>query len=277
MPNETNGFVATSSTKLGEWSRSRKMNFLGIGISVLDRASLLSILAEALRTRSRLTVSFLNPNYALAAAGDPQLRERINRFDIVLADGMGIVWGGRLLRVPIPERLGNDDLTADLFDLLAEAGYRAFLFGSAPGVAKKAASNLAQRYPGFQAVGTLHGWFDVLSGHPGWYDEQDNELILRRINETDPDLLLVGVPTPIQQEWVFQNADRLKASVIITGGSYLDHLAERMQWYPGWIQKLRLNWLYRLWRDPRRLWRRYSVEIMEFFWLVLKTRFNFSR
>jgi N-acetylglucosaminyldiphosphoundecaprenol N-acetyl-beta-D-mannosaminyltransferase len=72
--------------------------------------------------------------------------------------------------------------------------------------------------------------------------------------------------------WVAKNAPKLHARLIMTGGGYLDHLAEAVDWYPKWIRRLRLNWLYRLWREPRRLWRRYTIELLEFAWIVVRTR-----
>lgn len=259
---------------LGEWRPGDKGNFLGIGLSTLSRAEFVRAVDEAVRRGSRLTVSFLNADYARRAVHNPELRERMNAFHIMLPDGWGVVWGARLLGVPVPERVANDDIGAPIFELSARRGYKNFLFGSAPGIAERAAKTLNRHFPTLPVVGTLHGWFDAIRGHPGWYEEADNEMILQRINEAEPDILWVGLPTPLQQKWVWDNADRIRATVIITGGSYLDHLAERLNWYPDWINYLRLSWLYRLWREPRRLWRRYSLELLEFAWLLVRAKRN---
>jgi N-acetylglucosaminyldiphosphoundecaprenol N-acetyl-beta-D-mannosaminyltransferase len=80
------------------------------------------------------------------------------------------------------------------------------------------------------------------------------------------------VPTPIQQRWVTRNLDQLVAPVVITGGSFLDHLAERINWYPRWVNAMRLGWLYRLLREPGRLWYRYSIELVHYFGLVARER-----
>jgi N-acetylglucosaminyldiphosphoundecaprenol N-acetyl-beta-D-mannosaminyltransferase len=144
-------------------------------------------------------------------------------------------------------------------------------------VAEQAERTLGETYPSLKVVGTMHGWWDVERGHPGWYDEADQDMMVDRINETDPDVLWVGVPTPIQQNWVTRNAPLLKAPVIITGGSYIDHLSESVHWYPPWMLRLRLGWLYRLYRDPKRLWRRYSIELMQYFGMVAKARLRSGR
>jgi N-acetylglucosaminyldiphosphoundecaprenol N-acetyl-beta-D-mannosaminyltransferase len=81
----------------------------------------------------------------------------------------------------------------------------------------------------------------------------------------------------MQQTWVWEVADRLDVPVIITGGSYLDHLAEGVDWYPRWMEKMRLNWAYRLYRDPRRLWKRYSLDFMAYGGMVLRQRWTQGR
>lgn len=267
----------TGAPGLAEAYKAQKGNFLGVGLSPLGRDELVAAVAEAVRTRSRLTISFLNADYARKGVRNPDLRAKMNAFDIMLSDGWGVVWGARFLGIPVPERAANDDIGGPLFELSAKHGYKNFLFGSAPGIAERAARTLARHFPTLPLAGTLHGWFDALRGHPGWYEEEDNEMILRRINDADPDILWVGLPTPLQQNWVWENSERIRATVIITGGSYLDHLAERLNWYPEWINQLRLSWLYRLWREPRRLWKRYSIDLVEFLWLLVKEKSRSSK
>lgn len=257
---------------MGERYRALKRDFMGIGLSCLSDDQVVGAIQEAIESRSRLVVSFLNPDYALRGSRDADLKAKMNSFDVVLADGWGVVLGGRFLGLPVPDRQGNDDICPHIFQLCRRKGYSQFLFGSAPGVADKAASTLRATYPGLPVVGTLHGYWDVERGHPGTYDEADQDMMVRLINQANPDVLWVGVPTPIQQNWVVRNAPRLNVPVIITGGSYIDHLSESVFWYPRWMLKLRMGWLYRLYRDPRRLWRRYSIELSQYFWLVLKAR-----
>jgi N-acetylglucosaminyldiphosphoundecaprenol N-acetyl-beta-D-mannosaminyltransferase len=99
-------------------------------------------------------------------------------------------------------------------------------------------------------------------------------MMVNTINEAKPDILHVSIPTPMQQNWVWQVADRLDVPVIITGGSYLDHLAERVYWYPGWVNKTRLGWAYRLSREPGRLWKRYSLDLAAYGGMVARAKFG---
>jgi len=257
---------------LGDRYRAEKREFLGIGLSCLPDDAFLDAVREAIQTRCRLTISFINPDYVLKAHKIPGLIEQMNKFDIVLPDGWGIVLGGRWLGHPVPDRQGNDDICPKMFALSAENKWPNFLFGCAEGTPERAAANLEATFPGLPIAGTLHGYWDVTRGHPGRYDEADVDMMVKTINSAEPDILHVSIPTPMQQKWVWQVADRLNVPVIITGGSYLDHLAERVYWYPGWVNKMRLGWAYRLTREPGRLWKRYSLDLMSYGGMVLKEK-----
>jgi len=212
-------------SELGAGYRAQKREFLGIGLSCLPDEAFLDAVRQAVETRSRLTVSFINPDYVLRGHKTAGLVGKMNQFDIVLPDGWGIVLGGRLLGLPVPDRQGNDDICPKMFTLSAERGFSNFLFGCSEGTPEKAAANLKDTFPGIPIAGTLHGYWDVVRGHPGRYDESDIDMMVRTINEAKPDILHVSIPTPMQQHWVWQVADRLDVPVFITGGSYLDHLA----------------------------------------------------
>lgn len=244
----------------------------GVSVSVADMELLLGAMDRAVTERRQLAITFANPNYVMAAQRDPELRRLMNGFDMNLADGWGIVLAARILGKPLPTRMANDDITDGIFGLPAKRGWRVFLFGSAPGVAGRAAENLTEWYPGLAVVGTEHGYWDVQRGHSGRFDRRDVDRIVAEINAAEPDVLHVGVPTPLQQAFVIQNRHRLDVPVIITGGSYLDHLAERRHWYPPWVIRARLGWLYRLGREPRRLWYRYTVEIANYLLRTLRYR-----
>jgi N-acetylglucosaminyldiphosphoundecaprenol N-acetyl-beta-D-mannosaminyltransferase len=262
---------ATDATDVMRWQHET-VDVLGVRVSVADMPLLLRLMSEAVARRRGLTITFANPNYVMAAQKDEQLRRLMNAFDVNLADGWGVVLAARIFGKPLPTRMANDDITDGIFGLPAEKGWRVYLFGSAPGVADQAARNLAEWYPGLDVVGTEHGYWDVERGHPGKFDPDDVDRIVKDINAAKPDILHVGVPTPLQQIFVTENRDRLDVPVIITGGSYLDHLAERRHWFPPWVIKLRLGWLYRLSRDPRRLWHRYTVELADYLFRVFRHR-----
>ena len=260
------------SRELGAGYRAAKREFLGIGLSCMSDEDFVGAVRTAVRTRSRLTVSFINPDYVLRAHRTPSLLEKMNGFDVVLPDGWGVVLGGRLLGLPVPDRQGNDDICPKIFALSARDGFGNYLFGCAEGVPERAAENLVAAFPGLPIAGTLHGYWDVARGHPGSYDDADVDMMVTAINAGRPDILHVSIPTPMQQNWVQEVAGLLAVPVIITGGSYLDHLAERVYWYPRWVNRMRLGGAYRLFREPGRLWRRYSVDLVAYGRLVARHR-----
>ncbi|WP_067822320.1 WecB/TagA/CpsF family glycosyltransferase [Actinomadura kijaniata] len=241
------------------------VDVLGLRVSRMDVPTLRGLLGTAMAERRRLTVTFANPDYALRAAKDPALRDLINRFDLVLADGWGVVAATRIFGRPVPTRMANDDLTDEFFG----TPHRVFLFGNAPGVAEEAAANLRRWFPDVTVAGVQHGhWADASGTIPPGTARR----IVNEINEAKPDVLHVGLGTPLQQWFVAEYGDRLDVPVIVTCGAYFEHLAERRQYYPPWVLRLRIGFLYRLAREPRRLWRRYTIELGEYVLRVLAQR-----
>jgi len=192
------------------------------------------------------------------------------------------VVGERLDRDPanhfeqLPSRVAgvHELLRFQLFGQPAEEGWRVFLFGNAPGIAEAAAANVRAWYPGVEVAGTQHGhWADEQGRIPA----ETAERLVEEINDAAPDILHVGLGTPLQQRFVAEYRDRLTAPVIITCGAYFEHLAERRDYYPAWVTKLRVGFLYRLAREPRRLWRRYTVELGAYLARVLHHRLRHGR
>lgn len=258
--------------ELGARFRRKKHDFTGIGLTCMPDEEFVEAIRLAVETRSRLAVTFLNPYYVQVAHKSAELLEDINRFDIVLPDGWGVVLGGRWLGLPVPDRQANDDIGPKLFALSAEYGFSNFLFGGGEGIPEQAAANLEEAFPDLPIAGTLHGAWDELRGHSGRYEEADIDMMVDAINASGADILHVCIRTPMQQRLVWQVEDRLDVPVIISGGGYLDHVAERVYWYPRWINERRLCWAYRLYREPRRLWRRYTLETMAFGALLLRAK-----
>ncbi len=240
---------------------------------------MVGLVEEALEGRRPLRLTFLNPDYARRALLDETLARAINGFDVVAVDGNGVRLLTPVYGFTVPERLDTDSLAPVLFSMLAEQERGVFLFGCAPGVAQAAGLRLAESHPGLRIVGTEHGFHDVQRGHPGRFSAADSEAIVTAINDSRAEFVVVSLPTPLQQRWIEEYGDRLDAPVVMTAGSYLDHVAEGVagNWYPRWADVLRLNWFYRLIKDPRRLWRRYTIEILQFVWLVVRRRVTTPR
>lgn len=246
----------------------------GIKVSPIRMVDLLEQVREAMTTRRRLSITYINPDYARRALRDHRLLNEMNAFDLVLVDGNGIRIASPLFGFVVPERLDTDAVAPLVFDLMAKSKSRVFLLGCAPGVVERAATKLEVGFPDLVIAGTEHGYHDVLRGHPMHFNAEDSAMIVDKINASGADFLLVSLPTPLQQRWLAEHADKLDVPLIMTGGSYLDHVAdsEGLEWYPRWANRFQLNWFYRLSCDPTRLWRRYTIEFAEYFLRVLRHR-----
>lgn len=206
-----------------------------------------------------------NVDHVVLAETDLAFRDSYARADLVVVDGMPIVWASKLLDVPLPERISGSDLILPLMKLAAERGWRVYLLGAGPGTAEEAARRIGQQYPvnfvGFDSprVSTDKG-------------SEQNEPILRRVREAKPDLLLVALGSPKQETWIGQVAAGLSPTVAIGIGAGLDFIAGRAKRAPEWVGRLGFEWLYRLAHEPRRLWRRYLVNDPKFAAVLLRER-----
>ncbi|MGH2756269.1 MAG: WecB/TagA/CpsF family glycosyltransferase [Actinomycetota bacterium] len=184
------------------------------------------------------------------AQGDPAFRKILNSADLVVPDGMPLVWLGRRAGQRLPRRVYGPELMESFFRSTGTV-YRHFLYGGAEGVAERLAKTIAARF-GVEMVGTYSPPFRPLSA-----EESDD--IIARINRTRPDVVWVGLSTPKQERWMHDHSDRLDAPVAIGVGAAFDMLAGLKKMAPPWMQEHGFEWLYRLGQEPRRLWRRYLV------------------
>jgi N-acetylglucosaminyldiphosphoundecaprenol N-acetyl-beta-D-mannosaminyltransferase len=211
------------------------------------------IVAESIRGRRRppLHITASNVDYLAIARRDPDFLKALRDSGLRLADGMPLIWLSKLLRQPLPERVTGSDMTRWLIDG-AVPGARVYLLGSTPEVLKVVAARAEAN--GTKIVGTESPWGDELES-PGLVD---------RINEAEPDVLLVAFDSPRQQVWLDRRLDRLRASVVVGAGASLDFIAGAQRRAPARMQRLGFEWLFRLVSDPRRLWRRYIARDVPF-------------
>jgi N-acetylglucosaminyldiphosphoundecaprenol N-acetyl-beta-D-mannosaminyltransferase len=254
--------------ELHERCAASRRPLFGLDITTFDRPGFMTLLRESLDQRIRLDVAWLNPYYVQRASRDAELHGLLGRFDVLQPDGWGVVYAARLAKIPVAERLAIEDIERELFAEMARRGQSVYVFGCEPGMAERAAATLSGAFPGLVVAGTDHGWYDRLAGHPGRYSDADDDAIIERINAARPDLLLVSLPTPLQQRWIIGNQERLDVTITMAAGAYVDHLAEGLDYYPRWMERLRLDFFYRLAREPRRLLHRYTIGMVGYLRLV---------
>lgn len=194
-----------------------------------------------------------NVNHLVLCARDPAFRAAYEQASLIVADGAPVVWASRLVGKPLPERVAGSDLVPALLGAAAGGGsITVFLLGAAPGVAERAAERIHGAYPAVRVVGTY-------SPPRGFErDAKENERILARVQQADPDVLVVGFGAPKQELWVHAHREHLHARVALCVGATIDFLAGERSRAPTWMRRLGLEWMYRVAQEPRRLAGRYA-------------------
>jgi len=187
----------------------------------------------------------VNTEFVMAAQQNTDFRQAINSAALVVADGIGVVWATHFVHAPAPERITGTDTLVALAKRCAEKGYRLYLLGAAPGVAEQAGACLQTLAPGLQIAGTY-------AGSPAPAEE---DAILERIRTANVDVLCVAYGAPAQDLWIHRNLSRLPVAVAMGVGGAYDFLSGRQQRAPRAMQRMGLEWLYRLYREPWR-WQR---------------------
>ena len=190
-------------------------------------------------------------HYAMLAEQLPDLRAINERAAFIVADGKPLVWASRMLGSPLPERVAGSDLIFHLCEEAAREGYRVFLLGGDDGVAEVAAQRLVGLYPGLRMVGTACPPFRELS-------EDEHAALIESIRSASPDLLMAAFTMPRGERWLSTNVEALGVPVVANVGAAIDFAAGRVRRAPRWMQRVGLEWAYRLWLEPRRLAGRYA-------------------
>lgn len=181
-----------------------------------------------------------NPEIVNTARGAEDYRDLLNKADLVLADGIGVVYASKILGRPLKGRVPGVDFAAGLLAHMARTGERLFLLGAKPGVAKKAAENLTGQYPGLVICGTHHGYF------------QDSAPVAEAIRASKADAVFVCLGAPKQERWMAEYGKDTGARLMIGLGGVLDLYAGNVKRAPELWQKAGMEWLYRLIRQPSR-------------------------
>ncbi len=228
-----------------------KISIFGVNIYNTTLKETVELLKEYLKGDSLKKIYTPNTEIVMGAKDDEGLRELINRGDLVIPDGIGLIYGSRIQGKPLKERVTGFDTSMKLLEIADENGYSLYLLGCKDGVAKKAAENIRLQYPNIRIAGYHHGYFKGC--HTGNFDTEDELGIINDINESKTDIIFVGLGFPKQEIWIDTNAHRLKAKVIIGNGGVMDILSGNVKATPEIYQKLGLEWLYRLAKNPSRI------------------------
>ena len=234
----------------------KEISLFGIKINNLTISWAVSMVDSFIKAGRPHFIATPNPEIIIAAQNDDTLKKVINSADLCLPDGMGVLAASKLLGMPLIERVSGIDLMLEILKDAKEKGYRVFFLGSAKGVAEEATSRLS----GINIVGTHHGYF-------GEHEEIE---VLDKVKHSRPDILFVGLGAPRQELWAGRHYKELGVPVTMVIGGSLDVLSGRAKRAPDLVQKLGVEWLYRLAKEPKRIKR--QLRLMEFVWMVAKKR-----
>ena len=238
------------------------MDVLGVHISAIDMQAAVAEIARWIDDGERRYVCVTGVHGVMESQRDPELRRIHNASGLTTPDGMPMVWAGRRAGASI-SRVYGPDLMIAVCELAAARGWSSYLYGGQPHIPELLATRLRERFPGLRIVGSYSPPFRPLSA-------EEDTLIVEQINAAAPDIVWVGLSTPKQERWMAGHAGRLNAHALVGVGAAFDIHAGTLPQAPRWMQSRGLEWLYRLYREPRRLWKRYLSNNPRFVFQILR-------
>ena len=240
-----------------------------------DRIRLRDAVAQCLDwcrgPRASHTVVTANASIVCMMRRDSALRAACRRGDLVLPDGMSVVWTSRLAGIPFPERVTGVDLMGHLLEAASTHRLRVYLLGARPDVLRELARRCARDYPGAVITGVRDGYFG-----PG-----EETAVVEEIRRAAPHMLFVGMPSPFKETWCERNREALDVPVIMGVGGTFDVMAGYVRRAPRLLQCAGLEWAWRLAMEPRRMWKRYLLSNSEYMYLaagaILRRRAGLAR
>lgn len=207
-----------------------------------------------------------NVDYLILKRKDRKFEKTFNNATYIVPDGAPLIWASKFLGTPLEERITGTDILMGLSELSAKKGHSIFLLGGAEGVADKVAQVLQKKFPGLRVAGTYSPYFGFEE------DTVENDRIVRIIKETQPDILFAALGAPKGEKWIYDFYRSLGVPLSMNIGAVFDFVSGRIKRAPKWMQRIGFEWLWRLLKEPRRLWRRYLLRDMTFFYLLLRQK-----
>ncbi|MBO0732736.1 MAG: WecB/TagA/CpsF family glycosyltransferase [Methylocapsa sp.] len=241
--------------------RSERAELLGLFFDTVTMQAAVAQCIELCRApRAPQTVITVNASHLCMMRRDPALARACRAGHLILADGMSVVWALRASGQPVPERVAGVDLMAGLLAAAGEQKLRVYFLGARPEVVTALVELSRTRNPGLEIAGF----------HDGYFGAGDHQSIIADIRASGAHMLFVGMPTPFKETWCERYRQRLNVPVIMGVGGSFDVLAGFIKRAPRWIQKLGMEWFWRLLMEPRKLWKRYLTTNSQFICLAIR-------
>jgi N-acetylglucosaminyldiphosphoundecaprenol N-acetyl-beta-D-mannosaminyltransferase len=235
---------------------STKLSFLGIAIDDLTSEDLVAAVSESVRQRRQTRIYNVNVNAMNIARADERFARSLNEAEVVFCDGYGVKLGARLLGVRISHRLTHMDWIDLMFAQLERDGRSVFLLGGKRVVTRACALRISERYPNLRIAGWHHGFFEK--------EGAASDAVVRLVNTTEADVLMVGFGMPLQEFWLDANREALSAPVLMSVGALFEWYSGAERRAPSWMSQRGVEWLWRLMHHPVRLFPRYVIGNLAF-------------
>jgi N-acetylglucosaminyldiphosphoundecaprenol N-acetyl-beta-D-mannosaminyltransferase len=244
---------------------NKRVSVLGTPIDNLNMQETLDRISRAIHDCKHLHHTVVNAGKIVSMQKDPQLRESVVNADIINADGQGVVWASRLLGRPLKERVAGIDLMEQLVEVAYRDHYKVFFLGAKEDIVKSVVDHYSKIYSP-----------EIIAGYRnGYFKKEDERDIARQIADSGANILFVAISSPTKENFLFQNREILqKVNFIMGVGGSFDVVSGLVKRAPDWMQKAGLEWLYRVYQEPKRMFRRYLVGNTKFILLVLKYKFK---
>ena len=241
-----------------------RIKFLNIEVDNLTMSESIEAVDKIIKNRKPSYVVTPNVDHIVKLEKDKEFQEVYKNADLILTDGMPLIWISKLKGNPIKEKVSGSDFFPKVCELASNKGYSVFLLGAAEGIAAKAAENLKEKYKNLNIVGT----YSPSYGFENKIGEIDK--IINMINECKPDILAVGLGAPKQEKFLYKYKDRLNVPISLAIGASIDFEAGNINRAPKWMQRSGLEWLYRLCKEPDRMFKRYLIDDIKIIAITLK-------
>ena len=243
-----------------------RMRFMNTYVDNVTEAEAIMHIEKCIKTRKIGHIITPNVDQVVRMEKDPYFKEICNNAELLLVDGHPLMWIAKWYGMPIKEKICGSDLVPHLCELASKKGYRVFLLGAAEGVASKAARNLEAKYQGIQVVGTYSPPYGFEK------DTKEIEKINTILRESNADMLFVGMGVPKQDRFIYENMNKYQIPMSFSIGATIDFIAGEQKRAPRWMSDHGLEWVYRLFSDPKRMFKRYIIDDMQIFLLAWKYR-----
>lgn len=241
-----------------------KIDFMGIPLDSLSMQETVSLIDESIKSNKHINHVVINAGKVVAMQKNPQLLESVVSCDIINADGQSIVWAARFLGLKLRERVAGVDLMQELVQLASLMKYKCFFLGAKPEVVESVVEKYTQKY----GLSIIAGYRD------GYFTPEEEIDVARQISESGAQLLFVAMSSPRKENFLYNNREILAGVNFTMGvGGTFDVIAGFTKRAPAWMQKVGLEWLFRLIQEPKRMWKRYVYGNTKFIFIIIREKF----